>query len=495
MVTGHDPADELRARIDSHLEWLLVRENGRTFPLRRTEIDIHRASNKIMFGTFDDSGSDLSRLISFASDDNELQIELSGRFGATNETIRLIPRTPARELSINIELARLQRANLIGAAIVEAFPDVRLTRIALNVENGRLAQILVRERTGREIAVMADVTATMVHESVMTAAVLWSEKLRRRKKPVNEIWIAAEKKQSRALRRLIALLGPGISSRFRLFEIAGTDKLRVEERKRRTMASLFRERANKVRLPGRFEPGELASRIVDLDPESTDVIFSQHGETIRFRGLAFARVRSVAGEERAWFGIDRNRRLLTSECWDDLVELVTELKTYRSPNAPNKRHEFYRMAPEAWLESILRRNIGLLDANLILSPIYNQFRAASDKIDLLAIRRDGRLVIIELKTSPDREMPYQAADYWRKIELQRRGGELTRIRAFGDMQILDKPALVYAVAPALSFHVDFGMFVQTLSREIEMWRFDLREDWRRDVKVLTRRDYPSPTNL
>ncbi|MFH4247079.1 hypothetical protein WAI89_20205, partial [Acinetobacter baumannii] len=88
-----------------------------------------------------------------------------------------------------------------------------------------------------------------------------------------------------------------------------------------------------------------------------------------------------------------------------------------------------------WLESILRRNIGLIDANLILSPIYNQFRTASAKIDLLALRRDGRLVIIELKTSPDRETVFQAADYWRRIELQRRRGELARHRLFDDLEI------------------------------------------------------------
>jgi hypothetical protein len=205
--------------------------------------------------------------------------------------------------------------------------------------------------------------------------------------------------------------------------------------------------------------------------------------------LPFARVRTIAGQQKAWFGIDRNHRQLIENSWNDLRELLSELETYRTADTPNKRHEFYRASPEAWLESILRRNIKQLDANLILSPIYNQFRALSDKIDLLAIRRDGRLVIIELKTSPDRETVFQAADYWRKIELQRRRGELARIRAFGDMQILDKPALVYVAAPALSFHRDFGYFAKAQRPEIDMWRFELREDWRSEIKILTRRDY------
>lgn len=74
-------------------------------------------------------------------------------------------------------------------------------------------------------------------------------------------------------------------------------------------------------------------------------------------------------------------------------------------------------------------------------------------------------MIIELKTSPDREMVFQAADYWRKIELHRRRGHIRDARLFGDREILDKPALVYAVAPALSFHRRFDPFAKMLVRD------------------------------
>src|SRR5205085_7623691 len=197
-------------------------------------------------------------------------------------------------------------------------------------------------------------------------------------------------------------------------------------------------------------------------------IYSKQGETLRFAGLPFARVRTVLGKEKSWFGTHRNRRILSDENWDDLTELTAVLDANRSVDAPNKRHEYYRAAPEAWLESILRRNIGLLDANLILSPIYNQFRSSNDKIDLLALRKDGRLVIVELKTQPDREMIFQAADYWRKIELQRRRGILAAADLFEGREIMDKPALIYLAAPAWSFHRDFEFFARCLSPEIEL---------------------------
>ena len=497
MVNAKELAGEVRARIATHFEWLLVRSEGRTFPLRRSEIDVSFDERDATLTLLDDSGLGSSRVISF--DDaggGEMLVEIVRSPDATPEVIRLVPRTSALELSMNVEFARLERANLIAAKLIELFPFYKLTRLNLNIDNGRLAQIFLRDPRGNEVAVMTDVTATMIHESIMSSAMLWSDKLRSRKKPIHDVWIACERKQARALRKLLGLLNDRVARGFRLFEVFGPpDDVRVKDLQRPVLSALWREKPKKIKLPQELRPSELAERIVELSPGKTDIIFTKQGETIRFLGLPFARVRTIAGVERAWFGIDRNRRPLNENSWSDLVELVDELEVCRTDEPSNKRHEFYRALPEAWLESILRRNIKQLDANLILSPIYNQFRTSADKIDLLAIRRDGRLIIIELKASPDREMVFQAADYWRKIELQRRRGELARIRAFGDMEILDKPALVYAVAPALSFHRDFGYFAKTLRPEVEVWRFELREDWRSEIKVLTRRDYPIHAGL
>ena len=118
MVTSHDLAHELRERVNAHLEWLLVRESGRTFPLRRDEIDIWSEDDKVRLATLDYSGLGHWRVRALRPADLELTLELTPPFGTAVETVRLVPRTPARELSGNIELARLQRANLIGQAII-----------------------------------------------------------------------------------------------------------------------------------------------------------------------------------------------------------------------------------------------------------------------------------------------------------------------------------------------------------------------------------------
>jgi hypothetical protein len=97
-------------------------------------------------------------------------------------------------------------------------------------------------------------------------------------------------------------------------------------------------------------------------------------------------------------------------------------------------------------------------------------------------------VVIELKTSADREMIFQAIDYWRKIELQRISGSLQAAKVFGDAKISDQPALIYLVAPMLSFHRDFEFLARTVSPQIEIMRFCLNENWRESLKVIKRDD-------
>jgi hypothetical protein len=485
MVEETETPASISEALQTHFEWLAVYGEGRAFPLRVDEIEVEELPGRTLIGMHGDKGWRTWRVHSSSLAEGELHLELSGSFGADKQNVRLVPRTPAAELSREVELARLVRASEIAKLIESSFPGVKAVRVGLNESNGRMAQIIAESPQKTQWGVIADVTNALTPESLTASALLWRERLNtRRKKPVESVWIAAEKKQAKALRRLHTLLNRNAKAAITIVEIAGEEMRPLDDW---PMSALWREKPKKLSIPSEIVHTKIARAIVEIDPERIDVIRSKQGETLRFHGLPFARVRSMMGAERAWFGTDKNRRPLSVE--NDLRGLIGELASFRRADSPNPRHEFYRASPEWWLESILRRNIGLLDANLILSPIYNQFRSSTDKIDLLAMRRDGRLVIVELKTSQDREMVLQAADYWRKIELQRRHGVLAKARLFGDREILDKPALVYAVAPALSFHRDFEYFARKLAPEVELWRFELHEDWRSEVKVIARKEY------
>jgi len=480
---------EISEAVASRFEWLLVNEAGRTFPLNNTEIEIETGRGSVRFGYTDDTGFHLRRIEQFRKNESELHFDVKGARQTNFETLRLIPRTAAAELSLEVELARLRKANETAALVEAAIPGQKLVRVSLDKQRGRIAKIILKAKSGSQAIVIADVTGTMTHESLTSSALLQLERLRDRKKdPVNEISIAAAKTSARNLRKLHALLMPR----------CGLSVMELTDKKGETSArylpplhltDLWRERPSKLNIPSELVLSRTAAELVSLAPEKIDVVFSKQGETVRFLGLPFARVRKVFDRERGWFGVGRKQTILTRENFSGVAELIDELETYRTANSDVKKHEYYKSLSEAWLGSILRRDISLLDANLILSPLYNQFRTSRDKIDLLAIRRDGRLVIIELKTSPDRDLIFQAADYWRKIELQRRRGELAKARLFGDREIIDKPALIYTVAPALCFHRDEPFFAKKLIPEIEIWRFDLHENWRKKIKVIQRRQF------
>jgi hypothetical protein len=94
--------------------------------------------------------------------------------------------------------------------------------------------------------------------------------------------------------------------------------------------------------------------------------------------------------------------------------------------------------------------------------------------------------VVELKTSEDNGLPFQAADYFRRVEIYRRAGVIRDARLFGDRPVAYLPPLVYAVSPGLRFARSFGSLARTLSPEIEIYRFDINEDWRAGVRVMRR---------
>jgi len=84
-------------------------------------------------------------------------------------------------------------------------------------------------------------------------------------------------------------------------------------------------------------------------------------------------------------------------------------------------------------------------------------------IDWLPLRQDGRLVVIELKVSEDREHVLQGADYWQRVEAHRRRGNIARAKLFGERKISNESPFVYLVAPTLRVHPAFQTLARTMS--------------------------------
>ncbi len=502
---AHDPQNLffiLSETLETAFEWLLVRETGANATLKRADIEVIYKKGRVLLECPTPEGVKTWRIKSLEEGervekgekvDNKLLLTASADFGSETEKIELIPRTTAADLLAAIREARLEIAGKIAGAAAAKIAGAKIASVRLSKgvragEYGSNAQILLQIAPGKQAAVFAQVTRKGIYpEGLLVAAIWWFNAVsqRAKKNRIEKLWLAADKKLLRKLKKVAALLKPGWRERVSLFEI-DLENAALREIKIPEMRNLWREKIRKLKIPAAQIPTELAQKIADLAPEAIDITYSAHGENLRFHGLPFARVRSLLGTERAWFGAGKKRRLLEPGSDDELRALAGELKKKRHHRTAEKDHYFYRASPEHWLESLLSRDITRLDANLILSPIYRQFRASSEQIDLLALRRDGRLVVIELKVSPSRECVFQAANYWRLIESHRRSGNLREARAFGDLEIADEPALVCLAAPALSFHRDLEFWAGLISPKIEIYRYELHENWREEIKVLQR---------
>jgi hypothetical protein len=483
------PHLRLSELLSSHTEWIAVHEDGRVFALRDHELELTEVRGRPLFGFLDRDGYRTCALESAEIEGERAVLLLRTGFGAVRFRLELVPRTSLEELGENIEAARLAAANRLAEAVNSAFPRARIKRIFLNSANGRCAHIVLEEGILGDRGIIADVSGSLSPERLISTAVLWVDRIgSARRNRIRRIFILAGKGRLSGVRRLHACLGPAISKKIGVLSIkpskdAGDPAMSVAEMPALTIDDLWKAAPAKPAALVR-EAGELAEGVARLDPIRIDRLFARNGTTLRFLGLPFARFRTLKGGEKGWFGVERSRQLIDERSQEELEALVAKLSEYRRHDSPNKQHLYYQACHEAWLESTLRRNIKKLDPGLILSPLYNQFRTSGDRIDLLALRRDGRLVIIELKVARDSGMVFQAVDYWRKIELQRRKGMLEAAGLFGERKIADTPALVYLAAPATCFTRQTDILAGSLSQEIRVVRFELGEDWKRELKVL-----------
>jgi hypothetical protein len=194
--------------------------------------------------------------------------------------------------------------------------------------------------------------------------------------------------------------------------------------------------------------------------------------SIRLRGIEVARV-SANGT--------------TFPLGEPLAPLIEQLAEARRPGS---RHPLARAYEEAWLESNL---IGQIRDVLpvredFIYPQVPSFAGEERKIiDLLTVTDSGRLAVIEIKVSPDPDLPFQAFDYWMAVERHRKAGDFTSNGYFTGLEVRNQPALLVLVAPLLSFHRTLDRLTDFLPPELPMMKIGINQDWRRGIKVLRRK--------
>jgi hypothetical protein len=254
---------------------------------------------------------------------------------------------------------------------------------------------------------------------------------------------------------------------------------------------------------------DAAARVMALVPEAMRLAVEQRvssGAEMAFllHGLEFARVRmGYAGEsfnrtQEITFGAGASETPLTDGNAGELRELVARLFARRTASG-DRKDALYRMQPERWLESVLRRDVAVIDAHLDPAHVYTQVPAfaAADRgmLDLLSVDRDGRLAVIELKADEDLHLALQGLDYWVRVrwhhqqnpDRQSGLGEFQRHGYFGGVRLAEGAPRLYLVSPALRVHPATEVVLRYLSPRVDWVLVALDERWRRQVKVVWRK--------
>ncbi|HEX5888123.1 MAG TPA: hypothetical protein VFY61_05450 [Pyrinomonadaceae bacterium] len=484
-----------------HTEWFCTAGRGETYALRRDEMDVSVAHGRLMLSCWTEKGSRSWRILGWEWNGQMLLLQASRRLGAELPLIELVPRASALAVAATIRAARQLRCEKLARLACAAQPETRIERCALNQgtrpsQPGRYARIILHRKRTR-IAVSGPVVASQPSsvDAFLSSTLLWFKRTadRARAPYFEQLWLVVSNELLKPLLYRVALLRQGFRDQIRVFMV-DKDLANLTPAQPLERLQLWKKKlASFPPVPAATMTTQTSAIIAEA-PEAIDVVHSRHGETLRYFGLPFARVRTLLGVEKVWFGLDRTyRRLLDESTRREWENLFHDLRAYRSAFAIDHRHAFYRSAAEAWLESLLRRDITKLDPGLIIAPLHAQFRTARGggklgirPIDLLALRQDGRLVVIELKVYEDREHVLQGADYWRRVEAHRRRGHIANAKLFGDLKINDEPPLVYLVAPTLRVHPSFTTLARCIASDIEIYRFDINEDWRAGVRVMRR---------
>lgn len=245
----------------------------------------------------------------------------------------------------------------------------------------------------------------------------------------------------------------------------------------------------------------------EIRPRSaTEIAFSLHG-------LEYARIRhtlvpgSFQHQDQIFFGAGPGETLLDDATEDLFLDLTDRLFHSRHPTAATP-DPLFRLQPERWLESVLRRDLSALGHEFspastpgspsasTPAPVYSQLFASASAtrtlLDLLTVTRAGRLAVLELKADDDLHLPLQALDYWARIRALHRSGELARCGYFPALQtpgraFSSEDPLLLLIAPALHIHPANETLLRHLAPTIPWQLIALDEHWRRDCRVVLRK--------
>ncbi|HWQ35939.1 MAG TPA: hypothetical protein VNQ79_24055 [Blastocatellia bacterium] len=521
-ITDNEAASQAKYDIELALlksaAWQMVVNDELITELQPGSYEFSVEWGRLIFAWWDDDHSQSWRVTNFEIAEAEIRLRVSR--GLAKEvaliTLRDAERWRAkqklRELPVNER--RAGYGETLAQLIASRFAGVRIQRVNTTGNRARLmpvqyARLVIEWRHETVLVIGANNgEAQSEIDGVLAAGLIWLAGYNERReagKQAKRLWLCVPKGRAQTtLERLTLVDVRHTGAAIECFEVDENESALTALRPV-TQAELINSHERELLWPQAAETrSRWRERIVSLAPDLIEARYDALRDTEIFsiNGLEFARVTHASTAQRASFGVAafrpqqqaapalRSVKKLTEANFSELAQLARSIATERQARPADRQHPFHRLRAEAWLESLLRRDIRVLDATLDPRFVYSQIPAwrADERsvIDLLAVNDEGRLVVIEIKAAEDANLPLQGLDYWLRVEQARVRGEFARRGLFPGVPLADRSPLLYLVAPRLRFHRTFKIIACCLAPEIEAYQIGLNSNWRAGVKVHTR---------
>jgi hypothetical protein len=482
----------------------LVLENGAVaFDLAQSRYSISGEYNRCLLHFWSPERNAVRRVLEAEVKNGTLRLAVQ-RLGQARPSKLEICRERDRRSPSAKRLARAAYETRLRRALERHFPDFKVVHLTSGVDLEKsFGPIYARGliRRGRTAFAFLGVNAQEAQTSIdaaLTFGILWLNVCRQGQAAnvlVEGLKLFVPNGCSELTRERIAHLNRG-AAKWLLFEFDERhDVLReIDCSDRGNISTRLVHAADENATRERFK--ESIARIRKILPNSEIAVLSAAEVVFRWRGLEFARARlgfvpgSFQSSEAIVFGIGRKERVLEQRNESAFADLAQCLRDVRHVYGP-RQHLLWRMCPERWLESLVVRDVSVVDERLDPAFQYSQIPAfsAADRamIDVLTATHAGRLGVVELKADEDIHLPLQGLDYWSRVDWQHARGEFPRFGYFEGRELSAEKPLLFLVAPALHIHPATDTLLRYVSSEIEWELVGIDERWREGVKVVFRK--------
>jgi hypothetical protein len=482
----------------------VVLENGAVvFDLERSKYSISGEYNRCLLHLWSSERNAVRRVLDAEVKNGTLRLAVQ-KLGQARPSKIEICRERDRRSPTAKRLARVAYETKLRRTLERHFPDFKIVRLTSGVDLEKsfgpvYARGLIRR--GRTAFAFLGVNAQETQASVdaaLTFGILWLDVCRQTQTAnvlIEGLKLFVPHRSSDLVRERMANLNRA-AAKWRLFELNEKDDslAEIDCTDRGNISTRLVHATDEAAARARFR--ESIARVESILPNCEVTVLSAAELDFRWRGLEFARARmgfipgSFQSTEEIVFGVGREERVLEERNESVFADLAQCLRDVRHPYGP-RTHLLWRMCPERWLESLVVRDVSVIDERLDTEFRYSQIPAftGADRamIDVLTTTQSGRLAIVELKADEDIHLPLQGLDYWARVAWHNARGEFSRFGYFQGRELSAEKPLLFLVAPALHVHPATDTLLRYLNPEIEWGFIGIDEHWREGVKVVFRK--------